>query len=161
MSQLQDTTIHKAGEIEVRQTRKGYGFYAFNHTHKKILCIGTIAGATYEKEAQVLQKPELSFCLPVAELNAVKAYDAQYIRIIPSNKSATYAISVTDFERFGEPFYNAFYGKQIRCALRYFQRSAKVVKRNPIIDNPPIETHDPLAHPHEQQPSLFEWRKVN
>jgi hypothetical protein len=152
MSDLQDTTFHKAGQIQVREGKKGTEFYAFNFQHKKPLHIGTLIGSVYEKTAPILHKPEPSFSLPKSELGAAIAQGAAFIRFIARGAFGTYSISVEDYERYGEPYYNAAYGPQIRVPLTKFQRIAKVEKRNPIVDNPVIITK---ADPEIRQKTLF------
>jgi hypothetical protein len=159
-----DTTYSKAGKIEVKQGKKGTEFYAFNHQHGKPLHIGTLCGRTYEKTAPILQKPEPSFCLPQSELGAVIEHGAEFIRFIGRGRPGTFCISVQDFQRHGEPYFNQSYGPQIRVSLTCpkLQHSLKVQKRNSITDNPPVEVAAPIIKPKEkdQQTSFFDrWMK--
>jgi hypothetical protein len=152
MSLSQDTTFLRAGEIQIREGKKGKEFFAFNHEHKKPLHIGTLSGATYEKTAPMLRKPEPSFCLPSSELSAVERAGGLFIRFIARGSVGTYATSLEDFKRHGEKYFNASYGSQVRLALKFFQYSPKVAKRNPIVDNPVIAINEPIG---PKQPSLF------
>jgi hypothetical protein len=151
----EDTTFHKAGQIQVREGKKGIEFYAFNFQHKKSLHIGTLIGATYEKTAPILQKPEPSFCSPQAELAAIEQAGGQFIRFIGRGRPGTFAISLEDFKLHGEPYLNPGYGPQIRVSLRHFAYSVKVGRRNAIIDNPPVMRNDPLEPVTIKQMSLF------
>jgi hypothetical protein len=153
MSQLNDTTITKAGEIQVKETKRGIEFHAFNWQRQRMLHIGTLKGQTYEKQAEILRQPEPSFCLTQSEFGAVQDCGAGFIRIIPQDKSGTYSISVSDFKRHAEAYYNGAYGPQWRCALIHFASIAKVAKRNAHTDNPVIETPQPLIR--DRQMSLF------
>jgi hypothetical protein len=148
---MKDTTFLRAGEIQVREGKRGLEFFAFNHEHKKPLCIGTLSGLTYEKTAPMLQKPEPSFCLPTSELAAIEKADGQFIRFIARGSVGTYAISVDDFKRHSETYFNAAYGYQLRVPVVKFSFSPKVSKRNKIVDCPPVETVQPLI----RQISMF------
>jgi hypothetical protein len=152
MSQSNSTTITQAGKITVTEGMKGLQLYAFNHERKKQLHIGTLAGVVYEKTAPILNKPEPSFCLPQSELAAIEEAGGQFIRFIARGTVGTYAISVQDFRLHGEKYFNAGYGPQIRVPLAKFAFTSKVSKRNPIIDNPVIETVQPIG---PKQFSLF------
>jgi hypothetical protein len=133
-------TIVKAGEIQVKETKRGVEFHAFNWQRQRMLHIGTLKGSVYEKQAQILRQPEPSFAVTQTELGAILETGAEFIRIVPGDKSATYSISVRDFDRCKEPYYNAGYGGQWRVPLIRFSRTSKVSRRNPITDNPVIET---------------------
>jgi hypothetical protein len=135
---MKDTTFLKAGQIQVREGKRGLEFFAFNHQHKKPLCIGTLSGLTYEKTAPMLHKPEPSFCLPTSELAAIEQAGGQFIRFIARGSVGTYAISLEDFKRHAEKYFNASYGYQLRVPVVKFSYSPKVAKRNPIVDNPPV-----------------------
>jgi hypothetical protein len=135
-----NNTIFKGGEIEVRESRRGIELRCFNFERQRVVHIGTVAGATYEKVAVILRQPELSFALTQSEFAAVLETGAQFIRIVPPDKSATYAISVSDFQKHAEPHYHHRYGPQLRCALIHFSRTSKVAPRNSVTDNPAIET---------------------
>ncbi len=125
MSQMNNTTISKAGQITIREGKKGIEFWAFNHEHKKSLCVGTLSGSVYEKTAPILQKPEPSFCLPQSELTMIEQAGGQFIRFIARGHVGTYAISLQDFKLHGEQYFNAGYGKQIRVSLTKFSYSPK------------------------------------
>jgi hypothetical protein len=151
MSQLQDTL--KAGSIQVQEGKKGLEFFAFNHERGKPLHVGTLSGLTYEKTAPLLRKPEPSFCLPTSELAAIEHYGGQFIRFVARGSIGTYAISLEDYKRHAEKYYNAAYGYQMRCSLKWLSYSPKVSKRNPIVDNPPVATSQPVIR--DRQLSLF------
>jgi hypothetical protein len=142
----------KAGEIEVREGKKGIEFYAFNFQHGKPLHIGTLIGRTYEKTAPVLQKPEPSFSLPQSELGAAIEQGAEFIRFIGRGRPGTFSISVTDFQSHGEPYFNQAYGPQVRVSLTRFSYTPKVQKRNSITDNPPLEVARDIIKPEKQMP---------
>jgi hypothetical protein len=146
-------TIVKAGEIIVKETRRGVEFHAFNWQRQRTLHIGTLKGATYEKQAEILRQPEPSFCLTQSELGALIEMGAGFIRIIPGDKSRTYSISVQDFKRHAEAYYNGAYGPQWRVPLGAFASIAKVAKRTAATDSPVIEQAGPIVK--EWQPSLF------
>lgn len=152
MSQWNDNT--KAGEITTREGKRGIEFLAFNHEHKKLLCIGTLSGMTYEKTAPILQKPEPSFCLPTSELAAIEREGGQFIRFIGRGRPGTFSISLEDFKLHGEKYFNASYGYQVRVPLSKFAYSAKVAKRNAVTDNPALPVVAPLIK-RERQMSLF------
>jgi hypothetical protein len=121
-----------------------------------MLHIGTLKGQTYEKQAEILRQPEPSFCLTQSEFGAVVDCGAGFIRIIPQDKSGTYSISVQDFKRYAEPYYNAGYGPQLRCVLPRFFHTSKVGKRNARTDNPPVPVaRDVIAERREAQMNLF------
>ncbi len=148
MSQSQYKPNHEsthAGEIAVRETQRGFQFFAFNEQRKKTLHIGTMIGQTYEKVAPVLQFPEASFALTQAEYVAILETGAQFIRIVTPGKSATYAISVQDFGKFSQPYHNAFYGDQLRTSLDHFAYSGRTAKRNTHTDNPKLPKPGPIA----------------
>jgi hypothetical protein len=149
-----NTTNARAGKITVKEGRKGIEFYAFNFQHGKPLHIGTLIGRTYEKTAPILQKPEPSFSLPQSELGAAIEQGAEFIRFIARGAIGTYAISVTDFQLFAQPYYNQAYGPQMRVSLGNFSHTSKVSKRNAHIDNPAIEQAGPLIK-QEKQLGLF------
>ena len=154
MSQIYDSTKQiKAGEIILKETKRGLEFHAFNFQRQRLLHVGTVIGATYEKVAPVLRQPEPSFSLPQSELAAVEECGAEFIRIVLPDKSMTYSIAVKDFRRHGEAYYNAHYGPQVRCALGAFQHTTKVGKRSPLLDNPPIPAVRDIVQ--DRQISLF------
>jgi hypothetical protein len=146
-------TVLKAGEIQVRETKRGIEFHAWNHERQRMIHIGTLLGQVYEKgNCTILRQPEPSICLPQSEYGAVMETGAVYLRCIPPDKSGTFSISLQDFKRHAEAYYNAGYGPQWRCALQYFQSIAKTGRRNPIIDNP---VKIKQAEPEIRQISLF------
>lgn len=127
---MQDTTI------TTTRSRRGIHLHAFNHEHNQTRCIGTVAGAVYEKAAQILRQPEPSFCLPVFELRAARDAGATSLRI--PGPGGTYAIDLDRFERYGVDYFHPSYGRQLRCAIAHFQYISKKAKRTAIMDNPPI-----------------------
>src|SRR5687768_8080949 len=133
--QNNNTTI-KAGETVIRESKRGIEFHAFNWQRQRMLHIGTLSGQVYEKVAVILRNPEPSFALTQSEFGAVEEMGAGFVRIVTPAKDATFAISVNDFKRFKEPYYNSAYGPQWRVPLGKFSHVAKVAKRNPITDNP-------------------------
>ncbi len=157
MSRQNNTTI-TAGEIELREGKRGIEFHAFNFQRQKMIHIGTVIGRTYEKVAPVLQMPEASFAFTQAEYSAVLEAGAQFIRIILPDKSATYAIDVESFGRYGVPYHNSFYGDQLRCTLDHFSYTSKTAPRNSHTDNPTLPKPGPLA-PREKQLTLNGWMK--
>jgi hypothetical protein len=128
------------GDIQIRPGKRGgIEIHAYNHERGRSVHVGTVKGAVYEKgNCAILRKPEPSFCLNRAELQAAREAGAQFVRMIADGK--TYSISLTDFERSAEYFNNVFYGLQMRAPLRFFAFSSTTAPRNPITDNPPIET---------------------
>ena len=132
-------TIVKAGEIQIKETKRGIEFHAFNFQRQRMIHIGTLSGQIYEKVAPILRQPEPSFSLPQSEFGEVVEMGAGFIRIVTPDKSGTYAISVPDFKLHAEAYYNASYGPQWRVPLGKFSHVAKVAKRNARTDNPVIE----------------------
>ncbi len=149
-----EQTIYKAGEIQLKETRRGIEFHAFNFQRQRMLHIGTIKGQTYEKQAPILRRPEPSFSLPQSELGKVQECGAGFIRIITPDKW-TYSISVQDFDRWKEPYYNASYGPQWRVPLGKFEHVAVATKRNAKLDNPVKQIVNPFASIEMKQQSLF------
>jgi hypothetical protein len=135
-----NNTIIKAGETVVKETKRGIEFHAFNFQRQRMLHIGTLSGQVYEKVAVILRQPEPSFALTQTEFGAVQETGAGFIRIVTPDKDATYAISVGDFQRHAEAYYNAAYGPQWRVPLGKFSHVATAARRNAHIDNPVIET---------------------
>jgi hypothetical protein len=124
-------------EIQVRQTAKGTEIHSFNYQKNKRLHIGTISGQVFEKgNISILQKPEPSICLMVAELQEAENAGALFLRCISADKKSTYSISLGDFRANAEPYDNGYYGRQLRCKLTKFQYIGAVVQRNAILDNP-------------------------
>jgi len=144
MPQSYDSTIFKAGEIKVRETKRGLEFHSFNWQRQRVVHIGTIKGQTYEKQAEILRQPEPSFCLTQSEFGALVDCGAGFIRIIPGDKSRTYSISVQDFKRYATDFHNSGYGPQWRVKLERFSSSSRVAPRNPIVDSPVREIQGSL-----------------
>lgn len=143
MSQFDDTTT-KAGTITTEEGKGGkLKFYAFNHTRGKRLHIGTLIGQTYEKVAVILRQPEPSLTSNTQEIQAVQDAGGYYLRFIVNN-SQTYSISVTDFLRHAEKYYNPSYGYQLRVALKHFEFMPAVAKRNARTDNPVIGRDAPI-----------------
>ena len=147
-------TIVKAGEIQVKDSKRGLEFHAFNWQRQRMLHIGTLKGQTYEKVAVILRQPEPSFALTQSEYGALVDQGAGFIRIVTPDKDRTYSISVQDFKRHAEAYYNAAYGGQWRCSLNHFASIAKVGRRNAHTDNPVIATAEPIG-PKINQMSLF------
>jgi hypothetical protein len=145
--------ITKGGETQIRETRRGVELHAFNFQRQPMLHIGTLKGQTYEKQAEILRQPEPSFCLTQSEYGALVDMGAGFIRIIPGDKSRTYSISVQDFKRHAEAYFNGAYGPQWRVPLGKFASIAKVGKRNAAIDNPVVETVRDIVQ--DRQISLF------
>jgi hypothetical protein len=147
----------KAGEIIVKESKRGTEFHAFNFQRGDLLHIGTLSGQVYEKVAVILRQPEPSFALTQAEFGKVQEAGARFIRIITPEKTTTYAISLEDFQRFKEAYHNAAYGPQWRVSLVHFSSVATVAKRNPIVDNPVIEKDEPVER--AKQLTLLGWMK--
>ncbi len=150
MSQSNSTTIAKAGEIVIKETRRGIEFHAFNEQRKRVLHVGTLIGRTYEKVQPILMKPEPSFSLTQAEYSAVLSSGAEFVRIVLPDKRGSYAIDVQSFGRYGEKYFNVFYGPQLRVPLIRFAFTSRVSKRNKVTDNPVLERPGPIA-PREKQ----------
>lgn len=151
MSQLQDTTVSKFGEIRYEQHRGKIKVFSQNRERGGEVHIGTLLGTTFEKEANVLERPEPSFTLSPNELQVIGSCGAQILKVIPKNRPGTYSISLADFKAHAEPYRNAYYGFQHRCSLRYFQHSEKVSKRNPILDNPALPSGTLIEHVERMQ----------
>lgn len=154
MSVLQQYTA-KWGEIETRPGKRGgIEILAMNHERGRRVSVGTVKGSVFEKgNAAILRQPEPSFCLSKPELEAAKDAGAKFLRIVTSSKQ-THSISIEDFERHAERYYNAYYGEQIRCPLRFFVFADTAATRNAVLDNPKIEREaEPL--PRDRQLSLF------
>jgi hypothetical protein len=149
------SNLKTAGKIMIREGRKGLEFYAFNHQHRKQLHIGTLSGAVYEKTAPILEKPEPSFSLPQSELGAAIEQGAGFIRFIGRGRPGTFSISVQDFQKYGQPYFNQSYGPQVRVSLTKFAYSPRVSKRNPIMDSPALEIARDIIKPQTKQMDLF------
>lgn len=145
--------IIQPGEIEVHEGQGRQKFYALNPHRGGKRHIGTLIGATYEKTAQILRKPEPSLALTAPELEAVQVLGGQFVRVIVNN-SETYAISTADFVRHAERFVNPFYGHQMRVPLRYWASTSRTAKRNALVDNPKIE-REGFELPRDRQLRLF------
>jgi hypothetical protein len=150
--QLQDTTL--AGNIQVRPGERGVEFHSWNHQRERMLHVGTLSGVTYEKQAQILQRPEPSFALCESELHAIEENRGEFIRIVSGG--STYSISLEDFKRYAVPYFNPSYGPQLRASLRYWVYVAKKAKRNARRDNPVIQTSEPFT----QRPQSS-WRNLD
>jgi hypothetical protein len=123
--------------IDVRQTSRGAELHSFNHEKRRWLHVGTISGEVYEKgNISILNNPEPSICLMVAELQEAEKAGALFLRCILPDKSGTFAISLGDFRANAEAYYHAKYGRQLRVGLPKFQYIGAVVKRNARTDNP-------------------------
>lgn len=138
MSKLDNNTI--AGKIEIREGKRGAEVYARSRARP----IGTIIGAVYEKVTAILYSPEPSISMTQAEYTAVVDSGAVYLRCIPSDKSATYSISLADFKANSEPYQNNQYGSQLRVPLSAFQSSRAVAPRNSLVDNPKPTRNVPI-----------------
>jgi len=151
----QQDNITKAGVITTKEGKGGkLKFYSYNHERGKSLHIGTLIGQTYEKVAVILRQPEPSLTLTSLELQAVQDAGGLYVRFIV-DRSRTFSISVRDFIRHTEKFYNRQYGPQLRVPLKHFEFSPVVAKRNARRDNPVIEQPSITSLPMWEQPSLF------
>ena len=149
----QQDNITKAGTISTEEGKGGkLKFYAFNHTRGKRLHIGTLIGQTYEKVAVILRLPEPSLTLTTLELDALQSAGGLYIRFIV-DRSRTFSISVSDFNRHAEKFYNPHYGYQLRVALKHFEFMPVVVKRTVKMDNPVVGRDLPIIK--DRQMTLF------
>lgn len=132
-----NNTIFTGGSITTKQTKRGIEFHCFNFERQRRLHIGTLRGVVYEKVGSILHKPEASLAVTQSELRAAIEHGAEYLRIIPPDHSATYSISIQDFQANAQEYHNAFYGAQLRVPLRCFQRTGTTAPRNAIRDNPP------------------------
>lgn len=147
---IKDNTLN-GGKIQTRQTERGIELHSFNFERQRVLHIGTISGAVYEKgNAAILRNPEPSFNLTQSEYGAAVENGAEFLRVIPADKSATYSISLENFKRFAEPYFNSTYGPQWRCPLSKFSATNRTGKRNPITDNPRTGT----PTPHYERPTF-------
>jgi hypothetical protein len=151
MSQSNSTTIAQAGKITVKVDKRGkiklYG-HNFQRGNKQ-RHFGSILGRRYEKPAQLYRRLQ-SFCLTESEFGAVQASGAEVITIICDG---TYAISVSDFDKYKVDFYDPGYGPQWAVHVSKFQYSSKIQKRNAILDNPPVATVRDIVQ--DRQMSLF------
>ncbi len=139
-----NSTPKSTGDITIKETKRGIEFHAFNHERRRSLHIGTIKQRVYEKVAAVLEKPVPSFSLPVSEYKAIVKHAAEFIRIVPLNRDATYSISVQDFMRWGIPYDNQFYGRQMRVPLTKFNKVSTTAPRNAAVDAPVTPSTAPL-----------------
>jgi hypothetical protein len=144
--------LTNAGEIKVKETKWGLGFYCFNVQRQRMVHIGSLRGQCYEKITAILYSPEPSISLTRAEFSAAMDSGAVFLRFIPSDKSRTYSISVVDFQQHAVPYYQANYGKQWRVPLSAFQSIAAVRPRNAITDSPRLSQSEPIG---PRQLSLF------
>lgn len=147
----------KWGEIETRPGKRGgIEILAMNHERGRRVSVGTVKGSVFEKgNAAILRQPEPSFCLSRSELEAAKDAGAKFLRVITPTKQ-THSIEIEDFERHAERYFNAFYGDQLRVALRHFVYSSEAAKRNAVLDNPVIERPQDRT----RQLSLFEMHRL-
>jgi hypothetical protein len=148
------TNYVKAGAITTKETRKGLELFSNSFERRKPVSIGTLSGKVYEKVSSIYRK-ENTFNLLPAELTQIKDAGGEFIRIVMPDKSATFTISVQDFERHAKEIFMPPYGKQLACSLSKFQYVGAVVKRNPITDNPPAMRNDPYEPVTSRQISLF------
>ncbi len=156
----QSNNIMKAGEIQVKETKGGKEFHAFNWQRQRMIHIGTLSGDTYEKVAVILRQPEPSFALTQSELGALIETGAGFIRIITPEKDKTYSMSVQDFQLHKEAYHNLGYGPQWRVPVGKFSSIAKVAPRNPIVDSPVKEVPREIVKPKDKQSSFFDrWMK--
>jgi hypothetical protein len=134
---MQSNNTLKGGEIQIRETNRGIEFHAFNFERQRVIHISTLQGACVEKGyAVILRNPEPSFTLTQSEYGAYVDSGAQYLRCIPGDQSATYSISLENFKRHAESYFNPRYGPQLRCPLSRFSATNRTGKRNPLIDTP-------------------------
>lgn len=155
LTKSEDNTVNrfvKGGEIVTKSTKRGIELHAYNWQRQRMLHIGTLRGVVYEKQAQILQRPEPSFAVTQTELGAILETGAEFIRVVLPSKSVTYSISVQDFQDHKQAYHNPGYGPQWRCSLKYFVHVMKIAKRNSVIDNPVIAQPRPIL---PKQPSLF------
>lgn len=133
-----DKYTTKWGDIEARPGKRGIEILAMNHERGRRVHIGTIKRGVYEKgNAAILRKPEPSFCMMRAELEAVKENGAEILRLITPEKQP-YTISLSDFEQYAEVYFNAFYGEQMRCSRRHFETTTATRKaQNVTVTLPP------------------------
>jgi hypothetical protein len=149
-----NSTFARAGQIVIKESKRGVEFHAFNFQRQRLIHVGTLNGSVYEKgNCVILRQPEPSFCLPQSEYGAAVEAGALYLRCIPPDKSATYAISLQDFKEFSTPFYNQMYGPQWRVPVSKFSHTSKVSKRNVILDSPALAVARDIVQ--ERQMSLF------
>lgn len=154
-----NTTKTQWGDIETRPAKRGGGIelLAYNHERGRRVSVGTVRGDVFEKgNAAILRKPEPSFCLSRSELNAAKEAGANFIRLITPEKT-TYAIELERFEANAEKYFNAYYGDQLRCSLRFFAFIASAKPRSERADNPAMPAHgkDVIEQRREIQLALF------
>jgi hypothetical protein len=145
-------------QIEIRAKGEDREVLAFNQERGKWLHVGTISGQTYEKgNASILHRPVPSFTLTKTEYTEVTQAGAEYLRLIPHDKSATYCLSLARFYQVAEPYSNAWYGDQLRVPLSKFERAATTRKRNKRTDNPARVTEQPdiIQQRRERQLGLF------
>jgi hypothetical protein len=152
MTIVTDTnTLLKAGEISLKQTKRGLEFHAWNHERQRLIHVGTLRGVTYEKgNCTLLRQPQLSICLPQSEYGAVVEAGAEFFRAISPDKSAKYTISVAGFKEHAEAYYNRGYGPQWRCPVQFFSYVGDIIERR----NEPQHI-DTTPAPQYEQPSLF------
>lgn len=139
-------------EIETRTGKRGgIEILALNHERGRRVSVGTVRGAVYEKgNAAILRQPEPSFCLSKSELQAAKESGAKFFNPITPDKF-TYSISIEDFERNAQTFFNAYYGAQLRTPTRYFQRVSATAPRTIARDNPATPKGDLISHHQTKQ----------
>jgi hypothetical protein len=145
----------KAGEIQIKQSKRGIEFHAWNHERQRKIHIGTLIGVVFEKgNVAILRKPEPSIALSQAEYGVAVDHGVQFLRCVTPEK-ATYSISLENFKKHAESYYNPAYGPQWRCSLSFFSRTNKAEKRNAILDNPPLPQGEGYERPQPAQLPLF------
>jgi hypothetical protein len=155
MSQLNITTITKAGEIQVRETKRGKAFWGWNWQRQKMVYFGTFDGQTFEKEANLYRKFDTFNCTQ-SEYGKLQEVGAGFIRIQPKDTPGTYSISLQDFDKHKIPVHDPGYGPQWGVERRYWSFTPKREKRNKIADNPPVPViRDIIQERRERQMSLF------
>jgi hypothetical protein len=158
---MQNNTIKfpnlKGGQVVTQQVKDGVAIWGYNFEKGRPVNFGTVRGDTYEKEAGILLKPERSFCLTETEYPAVLEAGAVYLVCIPNDKSGSYAIELERFGRYSVPYFNARYGRQLRCALTRFEPSKQVRRRNARLDNPPVPVARDIIQERRERQLPFGW----
>ena len=152
---MQDTTTHqnqKAGQVEVREGKRGKEFWAYNLERGECVNIGTARNQVYETAKPIFQQRQ-TLNLTEAEFSAVLATGVRFINIVV-NKSKTFSIEVERFARYAKPYDHPRYGRQMACQLKYFSFSNKTAPRNDRRDNPVVE-HPGAIAPRDRQLQLF------
>jgi hypothetical protein len=159
MSQSNNSTNLKAGQISVEAKRGRVKFFAYNLQRGKPVHVGTKSGNVYEKVQPIFRQRQ-SFNLTRTEYAAILEAGASFINIVLPDKTAMYSIGVERFARYAQPYDHPDYGGQLACPLKYFSPSSEVSPRNARRDNPPVEMpRDIIQERLDRQPSLFGWTK--